>query len=277
MNMDMFLDLVCSEDIGRGDLFEGLVSEDFRVNAIIRAKQDGILSGILYAKRLCERYGLEIVFFKEDAQTFNKGDILLEVKGLYSIVLRLERCILNLLQHSSGIATLTKSYVDILKESYPDVALLDTRKTRPTLRVFEKYSVRNGGGRNHRIGLDDALMLKDTHLKYIAESDLKNFLKKARHRIPWTSKIEVESESVEFAKVAMAAGADIVMCDNMSIQKIMEVVEYRNQKYPNILLEASGDIRKEKLLEVAATGVDAISSGALIHQATWVDMHMKLL
>lgn len=277
MNIDRFLDLLCTEDIGRGDLFEGLVSQDFKVRAVIKAKEDGVLSGLLYARRLCERYGVEVCFCKEDSQSFKASEVLLELSGLYSVILKLERCLLNLLQHSSGIATLTYSYIEILKSAKLETALLDTRKTRPILRVFEKYSVRNGGGRNHRLGLDDALMLKDTHLKYIPSHSLKDFLKKARTRIPWTSKIEIESESVEFAKVAMECGADIVMCDNMDLDSIRLVVEHRNAYYQHILLEASGNITKDNLLEVAKSGVDAISSGALIHQARWVDMHMKLL
>lgn len=277
MNMDGFLDLLCVEDIGRGDLFENLVLEDFKVKAVIKAKQNGVLSGLLYVERLCERYGIEICFSKQDSQSFYNQEVLLELSGSYSVILKLERCLLNLLQHSSGIATLTNSYVEILKEANLNTALLDTRKTRPILRVFEKYSVRNGGGRNHRLGLDDALMLKDTHLKYIPSYSLKDFLSKARMRIPWTSKIEIESESVEFAKIAMECGSDIVMCDNMDVDSIRNVVLYRNENYPHILIEASGNITKDSLLEVARSGVDAISSGALIHQATWVDMHMKLL
>ena len=272
MRIEEFLKQVYLEDIGRGDLFEGLVGEDFSVSALIKAKQDGIFSGALYAGKLCAMQGVSAQFFKNDGDSFSAGEILLELKGPYSVLLKLERSVLNLLQHSSGIATLTRSYVEILSSS--GVKLLDTRKTRPLLRVFEKYSVRNGGGKNHRFGLDDALMLKDTHLRYIP--DLVGFLAKARKHLPWTAKIEVESESVESAKTAMHAGADIVMCDNMSFEMIAEVVAYRNGNYPHILLEASGNIMQENLAQYAKSGIDAISSGAIIHQATWIDMSMKM-
>lgn len=273
MDIEVFIREVYHEDVGRGDLFERLVQEDFSVKALIKAKDDGILSGIMYVEQICKMYGIEAKFFRKDGESFKKTDGIIELSGSYTKLLKLERCILNILQHSSGIATLTRSYVEILKDY--QVALLDTRKTRPLLRVFEKYSVRNGGGKNHRLGLDDALMLKDTHLKYI--TNLKDFLQKARKQMPWTSKIEIESENVAFAKIAMESGADIVMCDNMEIEAIKEVVDFRNQYYPQVLLEASGNITKETLIQYAETGVDAISSGALIHQATWIDMSMKML
>lgn len=275
MNIRDFLKLVYDEDIGRGDLFERVIQEDFEVKALVKAKSEGVLSGVFYVQELCDMFKVALKKFKNDGELFEKNEGILELNGSYTKLLKLERCILNILQHSSGIATLTRSYVEILKDY--KVHLLDTRKTRPLLRDFEKYSVRNGGGKNHRLGLDDALMLKDTHLKYIPHSDLKQWIIKARKQMPWTSKVEIESESIEFAKIAMDAGADIVMCDNMDIDSIKRVVDYRNSHHPYILLEASGDITKEKLLEYANTGVDAISSGALIHKAVWVDMHMKVL
>lgn len=273
MDVEDFVKEIYREDIGRGDLFERLIQEDFHVKALIKAKADGVLSGVVYVEQICKTYGIEAKFFRKDGESFKKADGIIELSGSYTKLLKLERCILNLLQHSSGIATLTRNYVELLKDY--QVELLDTRKTRPLLRVFEKYSVRNGGGKNHRLGLDDALMLKDTHLKYI--TNLKDFLQKARKQMPWTSKIEIESEDIAFAKLAMECGADIVMCDNMEIEDIKEVVEFRNSFYPHVLLEASGNITKETLIQYAETGVDAISSGALIHQATWIDMSMKML
>ncbi|MCE3038285.1 carboxylating nicotinate-nucleotide diphosphorylase [Helicobacter anatolicus] len=275
MNKEEFLRLMYDEDIGRGDLFEKIGPKDLRSKAWIKAKSKGVFSGVEYVEVLCKMHQLEAKFFKQDSELFAYGDALVEIEGNYTLLLKLERCILNILQHSSGIATLTHSYKEILKDT--KVELLDTRKTRPLLRVFEKYSVRNGGGKNHRLGLDDALMLKDTHLKYIPNSDLKQWINQARKKIPWTSKIEIESESIEFAKFAMECGVDIVMCDNMKPSEIREVVAYRNKEYPYVLLEASGDITKENLLEYAQTGIDAISSGALIHKAVWVDMNMKML
>jgi nicotinate-nucleotide pyrophosphorylase (carboxylating) len=174
--------------------------------------------------------------------------------------------------HASSIATLTAQYVEAIKDT--GVKLLDTRKTRPLLREFEKYAVRCGGGLNHRMGLDDCLMLKDTHLKTIDDLDL--FMQEVRQKIPFTSKVEIECESMEMVKRAMHAGADIVMCDNMSEEETREVVAYRNANYPHILLEASGNVTLDTIAQIAETGVDAISSGSIIHQANWIDLSMKV-
>jgi nicotinate-nucleotide pyrophosphorylase (carboxylating) len=174
--------------------------------------------------------------------------------------------------HASSIATLTNKYVKALEGT--GVKLLDTRKTRPMLRIFEKYAVRCGGGINHRMGLDDALMLKDTHLATI--DDLKEYINEARKNIPFTTAIEIESETLEMAKKAMELGADIVMCDNMNIEEMREVVTFRNEKYSHVLVEASGNITLETIKNVATSGVDAISTGSLIHQANWIDLSMKI-
>jgi len=142
------------------------------------------------------------------------------------------------------------------------------------LRNFEKYATRIGGAVNHRLGLDDCLMLKDTHLRTI--TDLEAFMALARKKIPFTATIEIEAETYEQAKEFMAAGADIVMCDNMTAEELLKVVAYRNENFPHILLEASGNISLETIESYAKTGVDAISSGALIHQANWIDLSMKM-
>jgi len=197
---------------------------------------------------------------------------LLLISGDSKIILSLERSILDMVLHASSIATLTAQYVKAIKDT--GVKLLDTRKTRPLLREFEKYAVRCGGGLNHRMGLDDCLMLKDTHLKTIDDLDL--FMQEVRQKIPFTSKVEIECESMEMVKRAMHAGADIVMCDNMSEEETREVVAYRNANYPHILLEASGNVTLDTIAQIAETGVDAISSGSIIHQANWIDLSMKV-
>ncbi len=259
------------EDIGRGDLFS-LVSDRRPVEAKVIAKEDGILAGKIYVKELGLMEHLEIEFLKYDGNTIKKGEIICYVRGSVDRVLMYERVILNMMQHCSGIATNTAEFVKLVKDY--DVKLLDTRKTRPGLRVMEKYAVRCGGGTNHRLGLDDCLMLKDTHLAAI--DDLALFVKQARKRIPYTSKIEVECESVEATHIAMQAGVDLVMCDNMSPAEIKEVVTYRNEHYRHVLLEASGNITKENIKEYASTGIDAISSGSLIHKAIWLDFSMRI-
>ncbi len=259
------------QDVGRGDLY-ALVEPSVDAKADIIAKSDGVLAGQKYVDVLAKLEGFEVVWGKKDGQEFKKNDIIAIVRGDSHTVLKIERTLLNMLLHASSIATLTKKYADIVEPF--GVKLLDTRKTRPLLRVFEKYATRCGGAVNHRMGLDDSLMIKDTHLKTI--KNLKEYIEKARKQIPFTSKIEVEAETFEMAKEAFAAGADIVMCDNMTPQQIAEVVRYRDENFAHILLEASGNISLDTIEGYAKSGVDAISSGSLIHQANWIDLSMKM-
>ena len=266
-----FVKASLAQDVGRGDLY-ALVEPSVDTKADIIAKSDGVLGGQKYVDVLADLEGFEVVWGKKDGDSFKKNDILAIVRGDSHTVLKIERTLLNMLLHASSISTLTKKYVDII-EPY-GVKLLDTRKTRPLLRVFEKYATRCGGAVNHRMGLDDSLMIKDTHLKTI--KDLKSYIEKARKQIPFTSKIEVEAETFGIAKEAFASGCDIVMCDNMTPDQIEEIVKYRDENFPHVLLEASGNISLETIESYAKSGVDAISSGSLIHQANWIDLSMKM-
>ena len=266
-----FVKKALEEDVGRGDLF-ALVGKDSFASANIICKDEGVFAGYTYVKALCKLCKLDITFYVKDGSVLHKGDVVALIEGKSKNILRAERVMLNLMQHASGIATNVASYKKVL-EGY-SMKLLDTRKTRPHLRIFEKYAIRCGGGNNHRMGLDDCLMIKDTHLKTI--DDLKQFIDEARAKLPFTCKIEIECEDVEFAKFAMQCGADIVMCDNMKCEMIAEVVEYKKSYFPHVLLEASGNITKENIVSYAKTGVDAISSGSLIHQATWLDFSMRI-
>jgi nicotinate-nucleotide pyrophosphorylase (carboxylating) len=269
--IEQFIREVLSEDIGRGDLY-GHVSKPVDANAKIMAKSDGVLAGEIYLRELSRLEGFEIEWYKYDGESFKKGEVLLNLRGTSHVLLRIERTLLNILLHASSIATLTHYYAEAVAPY--GTKLLDTRKTRPLLRVFEKYATRIGGATNHRMGLDDALMLKDTHLKTI--DDLATFMKEARKKIPFTAKIEIEAEDFEMAKKAMEVGADIVMCDNMTPEKLLEVVMYKQAYHPTVLLEASGNISLSTIQAYAQTGVDAISTGSLIHQANWIDMSMKM-
>ena len=271
MLKENFLKALISEDVGRGDLFSR-INQSKEIRAYIIAKNDGVFAGREYVDVLAKMYDLDLIWEVKDGDSFHKGDKLLFVRGDSKIILSLERSILDIVLHASSIATLTAQYVAAIAET--GVKLLDTRKTRPLLREFEKYAVRCGGGINHRMGLDDCLMLKDTHLRTI--DDLDAFMKEVRQKIPFTSKVEIECEELEMVKRAMKAGADIVMCDNMNIEQIKEVVTYRDEYYPHILLEASGNVTLETIEAIAGTGVDAISSGAIIHQANWIDLSMKV-
>jgi len=259
------------EDIGRGDLFY-LVGNSKKATAKIVCKDNGVLAGVTYAKALCKVEKLDYSFCKKDGDVLEYGETIAVIKGKSKKLLMCERTMLNLLQHASGIATNTSKYVKALKGS--SIKLLDTRKTRPGLRIFEKYAVRCGGGHNHRMGLDDCLMLKDTHQETI--EDLKEFVNGARKKLPYTTKIEIECASFDAAKEAMNCNVDMIMCDNMSPKEIKKVVTCRDNMAPHILLEASGNITDETIGSYVTSGVDAISSGSLTHQAVWLDYSMKI-
>jgi len=270
INIKKFVKSAIVEDNGRGDLFFDVAPKG-RFTARVIAKDDGIFAGETYGKALAKCEKFDCKFLKHDGDKLKKGDIIAKLEGKASILLSSERTFLNILQHASGIATMSNKFASLVEDL--DVALLDTRKTRPLLRDFEKYASRIGGAINHRLGLDDCLMLKDTHLRTI--TNLKDFIKDAKKRISWVTKIEIECETFNQVKEAMEAGGDIIMCDNMSPEQIKEVVKFRDEKHPHVLLEASGNISLETVRMYALTGVDALSSGSIIHQATWLDFSMK--
>ncbi|MEJ2527626.1 MAG: nicotinate-nucleotide diphosphorylase [Sulfurovaceae bacterium] len=240
MHKKSFIRQVVSEDIGRGDLFS-FFGRSKETKAYVLAKSSGVFASREYVSVFEELYPIKIIWHIEDGDHFKAGDKLLHITGDSMTLLSLERSILNIILHASGIATLTDTYCKAIEGS--GVKLLDTRKTRPLLRIFEKYAVRCGGGINHRMGLDDALMLKDTHLATIDD---------------------------------LGAYADIVMCDNMNIDDMKKVIHYKNANYPHILIEASGNVTLDTIGDIAKCGVDAISTGSIIHQATWVDISMKI-
>jgi len=269
--IEAFVKESLAQDVGRGDLY-ALVEPAVECKADIIAKSRGVIAGVVYVNALAKIEDFEVIWAKGDGESFSHDDILCVLKGNSHTILKVERTVLNILLHASSIATLTKQYAEII-EPY-GVKLLDTRKTRPLLRVFEKYATRCGGCINHRMGLDDSLMIKDTHLKTI--KNLEDYIAKARKKIPFTAKIEVEAETFEIACEAMQAGCDIVMCDNMIPNQIFEIVKFRDANFPHILLEASGNISLDTIESYARCGVDAISSGSLTHQANWIDLSMKM-
>ena len=270
INIKKFVKNAIIEDNGRGDLFFDVAPKG-RFTARVVCKSDVILAVVQYGRVLARTKKFECKFLKNDGDVIKKGDVLAELEGKASVLLSCERTFLNILQHASGIATMANKYAKLIEGT--GVVLLDTRKTRPQLRDFEKYASRVGGAINHRLGLDDCLMLKDTHLRTI--ENLEEFIKKARKRISWVTKIEIECETFDQVKEAMHAGGDIIMCDNMTPEQIKEVVIFRDTNYPHILLEASGNINLDTIRMYAQTGVDAVSSGSIIHQATWLDFSMK--
>ena len=260
-----------SEDIGRGDLFS-LIARDTVKTARIISKSEGIFAGEIYLEEIAKIMGLELVLSKRDGDILAVKDEIATLKGSEANLLKTERTALNFIQHVSGIATKTYEMAILIKDL--NVAFLDTRKTRPGLRVLEKYAVRCGGGQNHRLGLDDCLMIKDTHLAGV--NNLKDFVKRARAKLPFTSKIEMECDSFAQVQEAVAAGIDIVMLDNMSPAACADIVKWRDENKHKVLLEASGNIDKSSIRAYALSGVDALSSGSSIHQATWLDFSMRM-
>lgn len=266
-----FVKRALKEDLGRGDLFEKCKPPQ-QAKAIIRCKEGGIFAGALYAKELLQMQNIAHEFLVSDGDEIRVGDILVKIKGSDLELLSIERTLLNILQHASGIATLADKYNRILKGT--KIKILDTRKTRPNLRVFEKYASQVGGVTNHRMGLDDCLMLKDTHLKTI--KDLKGFVEEARKHIPVTTPIEVECETKESAKIALESGVEFIMCDNMGLIEIGEVIELRNTIAPTTKIEVSGNITLGSITKYKDLDIDFISTGSIIHQAVWIDFSMRI-
>ena len=263
-------------------LQEDITSEDVSTNAVMRsavkgtvdliAKEDGIIAGLdVYARVfqiLDEK--TEISFNFKDGDAVKKGDLLGTVTGDIRVLLSGERVALNYLQRMSGIATYTKQASKLLEGS--KVTLLDTRKTTPNCRVFEKYAVRIGGGCNHRYNLSDGVLLKDNHIG--AAGSVAKAVAMAKEYAPFVRKIEIEVETMEQVKEAVEAGADIIMLDNMTPEMMKEAVELIAGRAQT---ECSGNITKENIAKILETGVDFVSSGALTHSAPILDISMKNL
>ena len=263
-------------------LQEDITSEDVSTNAVMRsavkgtvdliAKEDGIIAGLdVYARVfqiLDEK--TEISFNFKDGDAVKKGDLLGTVTGDIRVLLSGERVALNYLQRMSGIATYTKQVSKLLEGS--KVTLLDTRKTTPNCRVFEKYAVRIGGGCNHRYNLSDGVLLKDNHIG--AAGSVAKAVAMAKEYAPFVRKIEVEVENLDMVKEAVEAGADIIMLDNMSTEEMQEAIRIIDGRAET---ECSGNITKENIKTITSLGVDYVSSGALTHSAPILDISLKHL
>lgn len=263
-------------------LEEDITSEDITTNAVMRhpqqgevqllCKQDGVIAGLDVFKRVFELLDetTEVVFYVKDGDAVKKGDLLAVVKGDIRVLLSGERTALNYLQRMSGIATYTRSIADLLKGS--KTKLLDTRKTTPNNRIFEKYAVKVGGGYNHRYNLSDGVLLKDNHIG--AAGGVKEAVTMAKEYAPFVRKIEVEVENLDMVREAVEAGADIIMLDNMSTEEMQEAIRIIDGRAET---ECSGNVTKENIGRLTALGVDYISSGALTHSAPILDISLKHL
>jgi len=262
-------------------LLEDIPNEDITTNAIIDeksiatvellCKEEGIIAGVEVFKRVFDILGsVEVELYKNDGDKVYPKDKVAILKGSTRNLLLGERIALNLLQRMSGIATLTNEFVQEI--NHTSAKLLDTRKTTPNLRILEKYSVKVGGGCNHRFNLSDGVMLKDNHIA--AAGGIKNAVELARRNSSFVRKIEVETENIEMVKEALEAKADIIMLDNMSLDLAKEAVELINKR---ALTEFSGNVELSNIKEISEIGVDYISAGALTHSAKILDFSMKNL
>ena len=263
-------------------LEEDITSEDVSTNAVMPtnvkgtvdliAKKDGVIAGMdVYARvfKLLDE-SMEIEMFCQDGDEVKKGDLMAKVTGDIRVLLSGERVALNYLQRMSGIATYTRSVVKLLEGS--GVTLLDTRKTTPNCRVFEKYAVRVGGGCNHRYNLSDGVLLKDNHIG--AAGSITKAIQMAKAYAPFVRKIEIETETLEQVAEAVEAGADIIMLDNMTPEVMKQAVALIDGRAQT---ECSGNITKENIARIREIGVDFVSSGALTHSAPILDISMKNL
>lgn len=273
--VDSVLTNALHEDIGSGDITtSAIISEKDISLAVIIAKEDFILAGLPFAGRTFKLVDSEVKFKakKRDGSRIRKGTVIAEIKGKTRSLLLAERTALNLLQRLSGIATLTNKFVE--RVAGLPVKILDTRKTTPGLRFFEKYAVKMGGGCNHRYGLFDGILIKDNHIS--AAGGVKKAVKLAKSRVDKSFKIEVEAKSIKEVKDALSSGADIIMLDNMAVDEMTKAVKIIRSHKADVVIEASGNVNLENLRAIAETGVDMISAGALTHSAPAADISMKI-
>jgi len=273
MQIDMIVKQALIEDIGHRDITtENLIPPDHRSQGVFYVKQEGVVAGIHVAERVFSLLDpdAEFTVLKDDGELVVEGEEIARVSGKTRALLTGERVALNFLQHMSGIATKTYDVVDRVRH-FP-VKVVDTRKTLPGLRILEKYAVRVGGGHNHRFGLYDGVLIKDNHIR--AAGGITEAIQTIRRNTHHLIKIEVEVEDLEQLREALAAGADVILLDNMDPEMMKEAVRINGGQ---AILEASGGITKENLVEVAKTGVDLISMGSLTHSAAALDISFDII
>ena len=271
-----------ADDLILNALKEDITSEDISTNSVMRkyqlgeveliCKEDGVIAGLEVFKRVFELLDAEtkVEFTVKDGDKVKNGQKLGVVRGDIRVLLSGERTALNYLQRMSGIATYTRTVADMLEGT--NTKLLDTRKTTPGMRVFEKYAVKVGGGYNHRFNLSDGILLKDNHIG--AAGGVKQAVAMAKEYAPFVRKIEIEVENLEMLEEALEAGADIIMLDNMSVEDMKKAVELCKGKAET---ECSGNVTKENVANLTRIGVDYISSGALTHSSPILDLSLKNL
>jgi nicotinate-nucleotide pyrophosphorylase (carboxylating) len=265
------------EDLGFGDITSKAVLDDkVKGEAIIIAKEEGVLAGLIEVKRLFELLGCVAEPLAKDGHIIKIGQEIVCIKGKAKAILEGERVALNLLSRMSGIATETKKLLELAKKVNPRVKIACTRKTAPGLRAFDKRAVEIGGGDSHRLRLDDCVLIKDNHVKLVGSAG--EAVRRAVERVSFTKKVEVEVGSLEEALEAAKAGADIVMLDNMKVEEVKRVVdEFTKRGYRDkVLLEASGEMNEKNITDYAMAMVDVISIGAITHSPRALDMSLEI-
>ncbi|MFH7031089.1 MAG: carboxylating nicotinate-nucleotide diphosphorylase [Heteroscytonema crispum UTEX LB 1556] len=274
--LDQLLQSWLLEDIGRGDrTTQSLLAQDaMEGQAEWIAKAPGVIAGLPIATRVFQLLNEKVSFvaFAVEGQWCERGQVIARMNGSLDALLMGERVALNLAMRLSGIATLTRKYVEQIADL--PTQLVDTRKTTPGLRILEKYATQLGGAINHRMGLDDAVMIKDNHIA--AAGGIAEAIIRIRSQIPYPLTIEVETESLDQVKEALQHKADIIMLDNMSADMMRKAVDMIRQQDSRVKIEASGNVTLDTIRAVAETGVDYISSSAPITQSRWLDLSMKI-
>ena len=273
LNADELILLALREDITSEDITTNSVMPHYQAGEVdLICKQDGVIAGLEVFKRVFELLdeATEVNFYFKDGDTVKKGEKIGLVHGDIRVLLSGERTALNYLQRMSGIATYTREIADLLKGT--NTKLLDTRKTTPNMRIFEKYSVKVGGGYNHRYNLSDGILLKDNHIG--AAGGVREAVEMAKAYAPFVRKIEIEVENLDMLKEALEAGADIIMLDNMSVEDMKTAVTLCRGKAET---ECSGNVTRENIARLVDIGVDYISSGALTHSSPILDLSLKNL
>ena len=263
------------EDLGRGDITtQAVVRGGLRARGRFLSKQDFVLCGLEIAEAVFSTLdtNIELESRVYDGDSIAAGTEFAAIKGPAAVLLAGERTALNLMQRLSGVATLTRAFVDRIAGT--SARIVDTRKTTPGLRLLEKHAVRVGGGYNHRFGLDDGVLIKDNHIALAG--GVRRAIALARTNIPHLMKIEVEVANQSQLREAIAAGADVIMLDNMSPSEVAQCVALTRSEAPGVLIEASGRVNLETVREVAECGVDLISVGAITHSSGSVDISLKI-
>jgi len=270
---DPYIRLALAEDISSEDVTTNSVMPGYKKGEVeLIGKEDGILAGLSIFERVFTLLdpATQVERYAEDGHEVQKGELLAKITGDVRVLLSGERTALNYLQRMSGIATYTSTVVKMLEGT--KTKLLDTRKTTPCMRIFEKYAVRVGGGQNHRYNLSDGVLLKDNHID--AAGGVKEAVQAAKEYAPFVRKIEVEVENLDMVKEAVEAGADIIMLDNMTEEQMGEAIKIIDGRAKT---ECSGNMTRENIQKITKLGVDYVSSGALTHSAPILDLSMKHL